>query len=244
MTHPTVTAARNEFRARHVPPGYSGSRHLATTMGVSLAIVLLCVININDPSAYEWLTIPLTFVYANLSEYLGHRGPMHHRSRLLSAVFQRHTIEHHAFFTNEMMNYDSNQDFKAVLFPPILLGFFIGVFALPVGTALYFLVSPNVAYLFVLTSMLYFLNYELLHFAYHMNPQTWIGRLPFMDRLRRHHTYHHNRHLMTRYNFNITYPLCDYAFGTLYRENDPRVLRDTNVVFLDRTDESARKHIH
>jgi hypothetical protein len=25
---------------------------------------------------------------------------------------------------------------------------------------------------------------------------------------------------MTHYNFNITYPICDYLFGTMYRGND------------------------
>ena len=39
-----------------------------------------------------------------------------------------------------------------------------------------------------------------------------------MNRLRQHHIAHHNRKLMTRYNFNITYPICDRLFGTLYRE--------------------------
>jgi len=29
--------------------------------------------------------------------------------------------------------------------------------------------------------------------------------------------HHHNSSLMTRYNFNITYPLCDHLFGTVYR---------------------------
>jgi hypothetical protein len=154
---------------------------------------------------------------ANLSEYLGHRGPMHRKTRFLEAIFERHAVQHHSFFTDEAGSYDSSQDFKAVLFPPILLIFFIGCFALPVGAILYFLVSPNVCFLFVLTSVLYFLNYELLHFAYHMDPQSGIGRLPFMGRLRRHHMRHHNRRLMTAYNFNITYPICDYLFGTIYR---------------------------
>ncbi len=173
---------------------------------------------LDDVSPLEWLTIPLTFLYANLSEYLGHRGPMHHKTRFLTKVFERHALEHHAFFTDEAATFDSSQDYKAVLFPPILLFFFIGGFAIPVGALLYWLISPNVCYLFVFTAVLYFLNYELLHFAYHADPASWFGRLPFMSRLRRHHITHHNRQLMTRYNFNITYPICDRIFGTLYRD--------------------------
>lgn len=169
-----------------------------------------------DIQTMEWLTIPLTFLYANLSEYLGHRGPMHHKTRLLAAIFERHTVQHHAFFTDDAMTFDTSRDFKAVLFPPILLFFFISCFALPVGALLYLLLSPNVAFLFVLTAVMYFLNYELLHFAYHVDPDSWIGRLPYMNRLRRHHVYHHDRSLMSHYNFNITYPICDCLFGTDY----------------------------
>ena len=172
---------------------------------------------LQDVQTLEWLTIPLTFLYANLSEYLGHRGPMHRRTKFLGPIFVRHAMLHHSFFTDTATSYESSQDFKAVLFPPILLLFFFGLFALPVGAALYLLLTPNVAYLFVLTSILYFMNYELLHLAYHMDPQSWIGRLQILARLRQHHLRHHDRKLMTRYNFNITYPICDYIFGTVYR---------------------------
>ena len=35
--------------------------------------------------------------------------------------------------------------------------------------------------------------------------------------LRRHHQAHHDLGLMQRWNFNITFPICDAVFGTLYR---------------------------
>ncbi len=177
---------------------------------------------LQDVGALEWLTVPLTFLYSNLSEYLGHRGPMHHKTRFLASVFQRHSIEHHSFFTDEAASFESTQDYKAVLFPPVLLIFFLLAFALPVGALLYVFLSPNIGFLFVLTTVLYFLNYELLHFAYHTSDDSWFGRLPLVSRLRQHHIAHHNKRLMTRYNFNITYPICDYLFGTLYRaEREP-----------------------
>ena len=216
MTPRSVDQARAAFRERHISQNYSGPRHLATTISISLFIALISALMLEDIRPLEWLAIPLTFLYANLSEYMGHKGPMHHKTRFLGKIFERHTLEHHAFFTDEFITFDTNQDFKAVLFPPLLLIFFNGAFALPVGLLLYFLVSPNVAFFFVLTSILYFLNYELLHFSYHMDPDSWVGRLPFMDRLRRHHTLHHNKSLMMRYNFNITYPICDHLFGTVY----------------------------
>ena len=220
MPASSVDIARTAFRDKRIGPRYSGPLHLATTVSISLLVAAVCILQLNAVRPLEWLTVPLTFLYANLSEYLGHRGPMHNKTRFLSKVFERHSIEHHAFFTDKAPTFESTQDFKAVLFPPILLVFFIAGFAVPVGALLYWLFSANVGFLFILTAVLYFLNYELLHFAYHAEPESWIGRLPFMDRLRRHHLVHHNRELMTRYNFNIAYPICDRLFGTLYRGPD------------------------
>ena len=217
MAASSVDIARNSFRDRRIGPRYSGPLHLATTVGMSLLVALASAVQLDGVTPLEWLTVPLTFLYANLAEYVGHRGPMHHKTRFLTKLFERHSIEHHSFFTDKAPTFDSTKDYKAVLFPPILLVFFIGAFAIPVGALLYWLISPNVCYLFVLTAVLYFLNYELLHFAYHADPGSWIGRLPLMSRLRRHHLAHHNRRLMTRYNFNITYPIGDLVFGTLYR---------------------------
>jgi hypothetical protein len=220
MTTTSVARARAAFRERHIPENYSGPLHLATIVGISLLIALLCALMLENVTVLEWMTIPTTFFYANFCEYLGQEGPMHHKTRFLGKIYERHTIEHHSFFTDEATTYETTQDFKAILFSPVMLLFFHGCFALPVGAVLYFLVSANVCFLFVLTAILYFLNYELLHVAYHMDPHTWVGRLPFMDRLRQHHTHHHNKRLMTRYNFNITYPIFDYLFDTVYKHGD------------------------
>ena len=217
MIPESVAQAREAFRQRRISPRYSGPLHLATTISIGAVIALTSIVMLEDVRPVEWLTIPLTFLYANLSEYLGHRGPMHHRTRFLAGIFQRHTVEHHSFFTNEAATFETTKDYRAVLFPPILLIFFFGVFAAPVGAVLFYLVSPNVCFLYVLTAILYFLNYELLHFAYHNDPDSWIGRLPFMSSLRKHHVAHHDKRLMTQYNFNITYPIFDLVFGTRYR---------------------------
>lgn len=217
MIPQSVRQARAAYRERRISPRYSGPLHLATTIGVSTAVAAWSCLMLEDVSRLEWLTVPLTFLYANLSEYLGHRGPMHHKVRFLGKIFERHAIEHHSFFTDEAVAFESTSDYKAVLFPPILLVFFVGCFVVPVGALLHHLAAPNVGFLFIATAVLYFLNYELLHFAYHSDPDSWLGRLSFLNRLRRHHVTHHDRRLMTRFNFNITFPICDSLFGTLYR---------------------------
>ena len=99
----------------------------------------------------------------------------------------------------------------------LLLLFFIVCFALPVGIPLALLAGANVGWLFALTAVGYFLNYEWLHFSYHTPEGSWMARLPGVAALRRHHLRHHDQALMSRYNFNITYPIADRLFGTLYR---------------------------
>jgi len=225
MTTESVARARAAFRETRIPEHYSGYLHLATIAGFSTVVAGVSIAMLDDVRPAEWLAIPLTFLYCNLAEYFGHRGPMHRKTRFLAGIFQRHTIEHHSFFTDEAISFDSPRDYRAVLFPPVLLGFFFGFFAIPVGAALYLLVSPNVCFLFVFTAILYYLNYELFHFSYHVDPQSWLGRLPVIRRLRLHHLAHHNKALMTRYNFNITYPICDRLFGTLYRSSDGRTIQ-------------------
>ena len=45
-----------------------------------------------------------------------------------------------------------------------------------------------------------------------------MARLPLLSRLRRHHQAHHDPKRMGRYNFNITFPLCDRLLGTEWSE--------------------------
>jgi len=213
---------REQYRREHVPAAYSGWLHLCFTFGVGLAILAFCLLRLQAVQPLQWLTIPVTFLYANLAEYLGHRGPMHHRVRGLGLVFERHTRQHHRFFTHQAMQIDRVADLKAVLFPPVLITFFVGVFAVPVGLLLAWLFGDNVGYLFVATAVGYFLNYEVLHLAYHLPAASPIGRLPLVRRLGALHRRHHDPRLMSHWNFNISYPFSDLLFGTLYRGAGPR----------------------
>jgi hypothetical protein len=212
-----VAGFRAAYRAGEIGPRYSGWLHFAFTSSVCLAAVAFCVVRLEAVAPPEWLTVPAVFLYANLVEYLGHRGPMHHPLRGLGLLYHRHAKQHHRFFTHQSMAFEGSRDFKAVLFPPLMILFFIGGFGVPMWLLLYLLVSANVAWLALGTAVAYYLNYEWLHFAYHCEPRSWIGRLPGLATLRRLHLHHHDPQLMTRHNFNITYPMADWLFGTLYR---------------------------
>lgn len=212
----SLSAYRAEYRQQFIKPGYSGWLHFAFTFGTASTIIVLCAMQLNGVTRWEWLALPLTFLYCNIAEYFGHRGPMHHLRPGLRLVYERHSKQHHRFFTDAHMAFESSRDFKVVLFPPLLVSFFLLAFGTPVALLLGLLMTPNVGYLFALMATAYFLNYELLHFAYHLPPDHAVSRLPGMRVLRRLHTTHHDQALMAHHNFNISYPLMDWVFGTLH----------------------------
>ncbi|HZU83718.1 MAG TPA: sterol desaturase family protein [Polyangiaceae bacterium] len=211
-----VIAFRRRYRAENVGPRYSGWLHFAFTSCGALAAVAFAIAHVHRVRPAEWCVLPLGFLLANGAEYFGHKGPMHRPVRRLTVLFVRHAREHHRFFTSRAMHYDSTRDFKMVLFPAVMLVFFLGAIATPIALALFWCVSESVGWLFVSLAAGYFLTYEWLHFAYHLRPDSWVGRLPLLARLRAHHTRHHDPALMGRYNFNITFPICDWIFGTAY----------------------------
>ncbi|MEM6991095.1 MAG: sterol desaturase family protein [Myxococcota bacterium] len=212
-----VAEFRRRYRAEQIPARYRGWAHLSFTSVGSLAAIALAAASVHEVSAFEWLTVPLTFLFANFAEYAGHRGPMHHKRRGMQLLHERHTLQHHRFYTHDAMQAESSTDFHMVLFPPVLLIFFLGLLATPIGFGLFLVTTANVGWLFVATAVGYFLTYEWLHFAYHLPTTSWVARLPLMGRLRQHHTHHHNARWMGRYNFNITFPIADRVFGTVFR---------------------------
>ena len=79
------------------------------------------------------------------------------------------------------------------------------------------MVSANVAWLFISVGLAYYLNYEILHTAYHLPETHWLARNGLVKRLRWLHRMHHDQSLMAKANFNITWPIGDWLFGTLRR---------------------------
>lgn len=205
---------REQYRRELIPEGYSGRLHFALILGFVALVIVIGVLQLERVQPLEWLAVPLTFLYANLAEYLGHRFVMHRRRPGLGLIYERHTLQHHRFFTHQAMQFDSCDDFRAVLFPPMLMVFFAITFALPAGLLLGWLFSANVAWLFVITALGYYGCYEILHFAYHQAEGSWILRLPGVQRMRRLHLDHHDPTIMQHGNFNITWPVCDVVFGT------------------------------
>ncbi len=213
-----VARFREDYRDREIPLRYDGRLHLAFTFGVGSLAFALCLLQLEHVRALEWLAVPLAWLYANLAEYLGHRFPMHRPFRGLGLVYRRHAGQHHRFFNHEAMPLDDLRDLRAVLFPPLLVVFFFGLFGTPIALLLATVFSANVAWLFLATALFYFMNYEVLHLAYHLPDTHPLARNPLVRRLAWLHRTHHDPRLMARYNFNISYPVFDALLRTLRRD--------------------------
>lgn len=212
-----VAKFRTEYERAQPGKHYVGWAHFAFTSLGSLSVIVFALSRLSGVRPLEWLMVPGAFLLANAVEYFGHRGPMHHRRKGLGLIFRRHTQQHHHFFTHEAMAYRSSHDFRMVLFPPVLLLFFLGGIAAPIGALFFLLGSPNAGWLFVATGIGYYLTYEWLHFCHHLPAEHLLARLPVMARLRQHHQVHHDLRRMGHFNFNITFPLCDRLFGTVWK---------------------------
>lgn len=222
-TDSTALDSAPEYRTRHerdIPDEYSPVVFFGTTNLAGLGIMLAAAWQLEDVLLLEWLAVPFAFLFSNFVEYMVHRGPLHHKQEPLEILFKRHTILHHDYFRHTDMAYTRRQELVAILFPYWAIGLVL-IAALVPYSLLLMISTPNVAHLFVITAIGYYLLYEWLHLIYHMPESSWIARIGFMRRLRQHHRIHHHVKLMQHYNFNITFPIFDTIFRTTYTGQDP-----------------------
>lgn len=199
-----------------IPWWYSPWGHLAFPSTVGIGMIAAAVALLDRPTALELLTVPLVLLLVNVNEWYIHRNILHRLTWPLEELFWRHTPEHHVIFVREDMAMREPREFRLVLIP------FYGILAifvttLPITIALWFLVSHNVALLWVASTMGYTVVYEWLHLSYHLPESNPIGRSVLIRFLKRHHAMHHTPELMQRWNFNVTVPFADWLLGTIYR---------------------------
>lgn len=213
----TVAAARAEYRAARRPTPLVGWRHLGFILALAAAATALAARMVRAPAWWEWAALPAGFLIANFVEWLAHRYPMHRPLVPLAVMYEMHALKHHAVFTETSMEAESAEDFDMVLFSPPSLAFFMLGVAAPLAGLAFLLVSRNAGWLFIALAVDYYALYECFHLAYHLPEDGRVGRLPGMARLRRHHTFHHDLRLMSRWNFNVTFPVFDALGGTRWK---------------------------
>jgi hypothetical protein len=202
-----------EAMRRAVAPWYRGWMHLAFTVGSSIAVTAALAAQVRAPRARELAAAPIFFLLCSLLEYLEHRWLLHRRTRLGAAAFRIHTLEHHRFFTDRDYRPDGSRDWAFILFPPGLVVGYMLVLVPLFGAAAWFALSPNSGLIVGATGAVYFLLYEVIHFASHIGEA--MPGWPLFRRLAEHHRTHHRAELMNDRNFNVVLPLFDWIFRTL-----------------------------
>ncbi len=205
---------RKEYRSRIVG-WYNGYFHVLVIYTIGFAALYVYTQHIHDPRWWEWLSIPVFFVLCNIFEWAVHRYVMHRpiNIRGLRAIYGRHTLNHHQFFTDGDIRFRDQRDWRVTVFPPYALVIFI-LISIPPALVVGYLFSANIGWLLMCTTTSMYLIYEFMHFCCHVDENWFVRHCPFVNTLRRHHVAHHNTRLMMERNMNLTFPIADWLFGT------------------------------
>jgi hypothetical protein len=208
---------RDALRAEELaklPQWYNPVVRLAVPSVFAVMVIVASIALLKNPAWWQWLAVPVFWAIANAEEWHLHRDLFHYRHPFVQLPYDRHTLVHHTIYVADDMAMRSRREFGLVLIP--IYGIFvIFLTAAPVAALGWIIGLHNLALLYLATVVGWAASYEWLHLSYHFPPESWIGRLPLIGFLRRHHAIHHDPRLMQRYNFNVTVPLWDWVKGTL-----------------------------
>jgi len=212
-----MTERQRKFREQYksdISPLYNGLLHIAVIYGAGIAAIWYCV-NRMQGAGWEWLMAVPVFIAGNFVEWFMHRYVMHKRIDVfaLRAIYERHTRQHHQYFTDLEPTIDTTREFRIVFFPWRVL-ITLGVGGLLLGSLAALVFNPNVGLVVFVTMVAQYLIYETFHYCCHVHDNRFVRNMPFINTIRRHHTAHHNMGIMMKYNMNLTFPIADWFLGT------------------------------
>lgn len=212
-----MTERQRKFRAQYVARisrYYNGLVHVGVMYAAGIAAIWYCASQLQEPG-WEWLIAIPVFLLGNLGEWAMHTYVMHRRIDVfaLRAIYERHTREHHQYFTDNDPTIHSVREFRIVFFPWRVLAVLL-VGGVVFGGLAGALINPNAGYIVVITMVAMYLNYETFHLCCHVPDNWFVRNIPFINTIRRHHCAHHNLGIMMKYNMNLTYPIADWYMGT------------------------------
>lgn len=204
---------REEYKSQ-ISPLYNGLVHVGVMYAVGIALIWWCLSRMQD-AGWEWLLVIPIFAFSNVFEWWIHKYVMHRLIDVwaLRAIYDRHTRQHHQYFTNNEMTVDSAREFRIIFFPWRALATFIAL-GTPFAFALAWLLNPNAGYVLIVTMVGQYLIYETFHYCCHVHENWFVRNTPFVNTIRRHHTAHHNQGIMMDRNMNLTFPIADWLMGT------------------------------
>jgi len=205
---------RQNYRER-LAGWYHGWVHLVIIYATGFTALYIYLANVDRVQWWELAAWPIGFLAYQLGEYLLHVHVLHRprRNVILRALYVRHTLMHHQFFTRDEMRFADHMDWRVTLFPPFTA---IGLTLLWVPPALLagWLLSANFGWLVMASLMGSYLFYEMIHFCCHLDDNVVLRHLPIINSARRHHAAHHDQGLMMEVNMGIGTPIFDWALGT------------------------------
>lgn len=215
--NPNVSHSFREKHREQLKHRLDGRLYALSVLGGLVLAMGVLAYAIQTYHGYFWVLLPAYFLFCNLIEYLLHRYPMHHRTKGFEVVYEHVTI-HHNFYADKFFYFEIPIDYYAAILPAyILVGLSAVIFA--VAGIVYLASDLSNALFFALVAYGYYLTYEVLHFSFHASETSWVKKLPFMKQLARQHILHHQTHLMTHCNFNITVPIFDWIFQTMHQDS-------------------------
>lgn len=207
--------AVRRFRADYqasIAPRYNGWLHGAFIFGVGFAFIAYCASRAQG-AGWLWLSVLPGFVVANFGEWWIHKHALHRRIEALRALWHRHTVQHHHYFTESAMTVDSQREYRIIFFPPYaVIG--LALIHAAFGAIWGLLSGAEAAYAWALGGMSHYMLYEILHTAAHLKERPIYRWLPLINTMRRNHWLHHHQKLMPEYNMNLTLPIADWALGS------------------------------
>jgi hypothetical protein len=225
----SMSEGQRSFRDRYLAelhPLYSGILHIGVIYAVGLSAIVVCVHQMVS-ATWEWLLVIPVFAASNLFEWWVHKNIMHRLVDVwaLRAIYDRHTRQHHQYFSDNEMTVNSSREWRIIFFPWRALFTFIGL-GIPAALLLALLINPNAGYVLMATIVGQYLLYETFHYCCHVHDNWFVRNTPLVNTIRRHHTAHHNLGLMMKVNMNLTFPIADWfmrtsdvdrsLFGTLF----------------------------
>lgn len=212
-----MTERQRAFREQYksnISPFYSGLLHISVMYCAGFAALWYCASKLSGVT-WEWLLAIPVFLAGNFIEWAMHTFVMHRRINVfaLRAIYERHTREHHQYFTDNDVTIDTTREFRIVFFPWRVL-MVLGVAGTFLGYIASLLINTNAGYIVLMTMVAQYLNYETFHYCCHVHDNWFVRNIPFINTIRRHHTAHHNMGIMMKYNMNLTYPIADWFMNT------------------------------
>ncbi|HEX2540573.1 MAG TPA: fatty acid hydroxylase family protein [Caldimonas sp.] len=212
-----MTDRQRAFRAKYlseISPWYSGLLHIGVMYAAGIGAVAWCVSRMQN-ATWEWLLIVPVALAGNFAEWAMHKYVMHRLIDVfaLRAIYDRHTRQHHQYFTDNDHTIHSVKEFRIVFFPWRVL-LVLGVMGGLLGWLAATVINPNAGYVVFITMIGHYMVYETFHFCCHVPDNAFVRKMPLINTIRRHHAAHHNMGIMMHCNMNLTFAVADWAMKT------------------------------